>query len=199
MTRTFSIAALGPTLLSLALSGCVSFGAKPPASLLNLTSVASIAANDMRTAQAGEAITIEVPIVPQALASNRVLVMNGATALAYVKDAVWVEPPARLFQRLVSETVGAKTGRVVLDPRQFAFDPGTHVTGTLRAFGIDPGAGQAVVIYDAAISNDNGKSVRTRRFEARVPVGEVEAEAAGRALNAAANKVAVDVAGWIAG
>lgn len=194
MTRMLSIIAGG-----LVLSGCVSLGGKPPASLLNLTSASSIAANDMRTAQAGDAITIEVPIVPQALATNRVLVMTGATALAYVKDAVWVEPPARLFQRLVSETVAARTGRVVLDPRQFALDPGTEVTGTLRAFGIDPGAGQAVVIYDAAISNDNGKSVRTRRFEARVPVGEVEAGTVGSALNSAANKVAEDVAGWITG
>jgi len=185
--------------LSAALSACVSLGGKPPASLLNLTSVASIAANDTRTAQAGEAITIDVPVVPQALASNRVLVMDGATSLAYVKDAMWVEPPAKLFQRLVSETVAARTGRVVLDPRQFALDPGTQVTGMLRAFGIDPAARQAVVIYDAAISNDNGKSVRTRRFEARVAVGEVKAETVGPALNSAANRVAQDVAGWIAG
>ena len=193
MIRTISVAAL-----AIALSGCVSLGGKPPASLLNLTSVASMAPNDTRTAQAGEAITIDVPVVPQALASNRVLVMDGATSLAYVKDAMWVEPPAKLFQRLVSETVAARTGRVVLDPRQFALDPGTQVTGTLRAFGIDSGAGQAVVIYDAAISSDNGKSVRTRRFEARVPVGKIEAGTVGRALNAAANKVAEDVAGWIA-
>lgn len=194
MMRIVSALALGAML-----PACVSLGGKPPASLLNLTSVASIAANDSRTAQAGEAITIDVPVVPQALASNRVLVMDGATSLAYVKDAMWVEPPAKLFQRLVSETVAARTGRVVLDPRQFALDPGTQVTGMLRAFGIDPAAGRAVVIYDAAISSDNGKSVRTRRFEARVPVGEVKAGTVGRALNSAANKVAEDVAGWIAG
>lgn len=186
-------------MLGLSLSGCVSFGAKPPASLLNLSSVARVAADDARAAQAGDAISISVPIVPQALATNRVLVVNGATALAYVKDAVWVEPPARLFQRLVSETVAAKTGRVVLDARQIALDQGTQVTGTLSAFGIDPDAGKAVVVYDAAISTDHGKSVRTRRFEARVPVGKIEPENVGRALNAAANKIAEEVAGWISG
>lgn len=186
-------------MLGLSLSGCVSFGAKPPASLLNLSSVARVAANDARAAQAGDAISISVPIVPQALATNRVLVVNGATALAYVKDAVWVEPPARLFQRLVSETVAAKTGRVVLDARQIALDQGTQVTGTLSAFGIDPDAGKAVIVYDAAISTDHGKSVRTRRFEARVPVGKIEPENVGRALNAAANKIAEEVAGWISG
>ena len=123
----------------------------------------------------------------------------GATALAYVKDAVWAEPPARLFQRVLSETVAARTGRVVLDVRQLALDQGLQVTGTLSAFGIDPNAGAAVVIYDAAMTVDHGRTVRTRRFEARVPLGEIKPDSVGRALNAAANKVAEDVAGWIAG
>lgn len=196
MIRTFSVLGLG-----LALTACVSLGGKPPESLLTLSSAARVAANDMRSAGAGEAITIHVPVVPQALASNRVLVMNGATALAYVKDAVWAEPPARLFQRVVSETVAAKSGRVVLDVRQLALDQGTQVTGTLSAFGIDPNAGpsgQAVVTYDAAMTSDHGRTVRTRRFEARVPIGQIKPEAVGRALNAAANKVAEDVADWIA-
>ena len=197
MIKLVSVLVLGA-----ALSGCVSLGGKPPQSLLSLSSSARIAANDTRTAQAGEAITIHVPVVPQALASTRVLVTNGATALAYVKDAVWAEPPARLFQRVVSETVAARTGRVVLDVRQLALDQGTQVTGTLSAFGIDPEAGtagQAVVTYDAAMTSDHGRTVRTRRFEARIPVDEIKPAAVGRALNAATNKVAEDVAGWIAG
>ena len=79
------------------------------------------------------------------------------------------------------------------------FRTGTQVTGTLSAFGIDADAGKAVLVYDAAISTDHGKSVRTRRFEAKVSVGKIEPENVGRALNAAANKVAEDVAGWISG
>lgn len=197
MIRVISVLVLGA-----ALSACVSLGGKPPESLLSLSSAARVAADDTRTAQAGEAITIHVPVVPQALASTRVLVMSGATALAYVKDAVWAEPPARLFQRVVAETVAAKTGRVVLDVRQLALDQGTQVTGTLSAFGIDPGtgrSGEAVVTYDAAMTSDHGRTVRTRRFEARVPVGEIEPDSVGRALNSATNKVAEDVAGWVAG
>ncbi len=194
MIRVISVLVLG-----VALSGCVSLGGKPPESLLSLSAAAQVAANDSRTAQAGEAITIHVPVVPQALASNRVLVTSGPTAIAYVKDAVWAEPPARLFQRVVSETVAARTGRVVLDVRQLALDQGMQVTGTLSAFGIDPDAGQAVVTYDAAMTADHGRTVRTRRFEARVPVREIKPDPVGRALNAATNKVAEDVAGWIAG
>lgn len=185
--------------LGTALAGCVSLGGKPPAALMTLTSAATLPADAARTAQAGEAITILVPIVPQALSTTRIAVMDGTTALAYVKDAAWVEPPARLFQRLVSDTVAAKTGRVVLDPRQFAVSPGTQVSGSLKAFGIDPQKGEAVVIYEAALTTDRGQSVRTRRFEARVPVGEVEAATAGRALNTASNRVAEQVASWISG
>lgn len=182
---------------ALALSGCFSFGAKPPASLLNLTSSAAVPANDARMVRSGEAITIGVPYVPQAIATTRLAVFTGETAVAYVKDAVFVEPPAKLFQRLLSETVAAKTGSVVLDPRQFALAPGKQLSGGLKAFGIDADANEAVVIYDAAYSPDKGASVKTRRFEARVPVAEIEAVAAGAALNEAANKVASEVADWL--
>ena len=197
MIRALSMVGLG-----LALASCVSLGSKPPAALLTLSSSARVAPNDIRTASAGEAITIHVPVVPQALASNRILVTSGATAIAYVKDAVWVEPPARLFQRVLAETVAGKTGRVVLDVRQLALDQGAQVTGTLSAFGVDPGAGssgEAVVTYDAAMTSDHGRTVQTRRFEARVPVGQIKPAAVSRALNTAANRVAEDVASWIAG
>ncbi len=182
---------------ALALSGCISFGAKPPPSLLNLTSIATVPANDARMVRSGEAITIAVPYVPQALATTRLAVLTGDTAVAYVKDAVFVEPPAKLFQRLLSETVAAKTGSVVLDPRQFALAPGKQLSGGLKAFGIDADTNEAVVIYDAAYSPDKGASVKTRRFESRVLVSEIEAGPAGAALNEAANRVASEVATWL--
>ena len=112
--------------------------------------------------------------------------------------AVWVEPPARLFHRVLSETVASKTGKVVLDPRQFSTSAGTMVTGQLRQFGVDAGRSEAVIVYDAAMTRAQGGKVDTRRFEARVPVGAVESLPVGRALNEAANKVAGDVADWIA-
>lgn len=192
MTRAFLMLAAG-----LALAGCVRFGAKPPASLLTLTATQQIAAGTQRTAGAGDAITVAVPGVPQALASNRVAVTDGDTALAYVKDAVWAEPPARLFQRLLSETISAKTGKVVLDSRALNLDPGVVLTGSLKSFGLDARTSQAVIVYDAAMSRDQGRQVVTRRFEARVPVTAVEPVAAGVALNQAANQVADQVAAWV--
>lgn len=183
---------------ALALSGCISFGADPPDSLLTLTPASSVAAQTSRTASAGEAVTVVVPSVPQALRTNRVPVRTGATAVAYLKDAQWVEMPAPLFGRLLSETIAARTGRVVLDPAQFTFDPGVRLTGQLQSFGVDADRMEAVVLYDAALAR-GADQVETRRFEARVPVAAVDVAAVGPALNQAANQVAADVAGWIGG
>ncbi len=192
MTRALLLLAAG-----LALGGCVRFGAKVPESLLTLTPTSQVAADTQRTAGVGDAISVAVPSVPQSLANNRVAVADGATALAYVKDALWAEPPNQLFQRLLSETISAKTGKVVIDPRAFTLDPGTVLTGSLKSFGLDAQTAQAVVIYDAAMSRDAGRQVVTKRFEARVPYTAVEPLAAGVALNQAANQVADQVAAWV--
>ena len=55
-----------------------------------------------------------------------------------------------------------------------------------------------VIRYDGAVSRDGGTRVETRRFEAREP-SDGTAATVGPALNAAANRVATDVAGWIGG
>ena len=191
MTRAFVIFAALP------LSACISFGAKPPPSLLTLTSAAALPANAGRTVTASDAIAISIPITPQAIATTRVAVSDGAIAIAYVEKAVWVEPPARLFQRLLGETIAAKTGKTVLDPRQAALTPAIQLNGQLLRFGIDAANSDAVIIYDAVMTRDSGKNVTTRRFEARSPAAAIEANASGAALNRAANQVAADVATWV--
>ena len=183
---------------ALALSGC-SLGltqAAPPF-LLTLTPDERPQANEGVLVQGGDTLTIATPLAPQAIATTRLPVAQGQTALAYVKDAVWVEPPARLFQRLLAETVRLRTGRTVLDPRQFSMEPGAILSGQLLRFDIEEQGGEAVVIYDATISGERDRPVRTRRFEARVPVGAINARNSGRALNKAANQIAIDVADWL--
>ena len=193
MKRLPILLALG---LGFTLSGCLSFGGKPPPFLLRLTPAQEQAAGPARTAAAGQAITVVQPIVSQELMTPRVPVHSGANQLAYLKDAQWVESPNALFGRLLSETIAVRTGRVVLDPRQFSLDPGIRLTGTLQSFGIDSDQMQAVVVYDAALARTGG-GVETRRFAARVPVSAVDAAAAAAGLNQAANQVAGEVAAWI--
>jgi cholesterol transport system auxiliary component len=195
MTR---LSILLPPLAALTLSACFSFGAKPPPELLRLTPTASLPADTSRTVGSGEAITVVVPTVPDELATMRIPVRTDRSTVAYLKNAQWVEAPNSLFARLLSETIAASTGRVVLDPRQFVVDPGTRLTGQLQSFGLDSAAMQVVVVYDAVLA-DGGARLRTRRFEARVPVSEAEGSLVGSALNQAANQVAAEVARWIAG
>jgi cholesterol transport system auxiliary component len=184
-------------LLALPLSACISFGAKPPPSLMTITSTAVSAAGPARNVNADDAIAIAVPAAPQAIATTRIPVSVGATAIAYVEKAAWVETPARLFQRVLSETVGARTGKIVLDPKQSALAPARQLSGQLLRFGIDEPTSEAVVVYDAVLSRNAGKTVVTRRFEARSKADSITAGPVGVALNKAANQVAGDVADWI--
>ena len=194
--RSHILPLLLPVAASLALSGCFSFGGKPPAQLLRLTPAVSLPAPSARTASAAEAVTVVVPTVPQELATARVPVISGGTSVAYLKDAQWVETPNALFSRLLSETIAATTGRVVLDQRQFTFDPGIRLTGQLQAFGLDADRMEAVARYDAALGR-GGNRVETRRFEARVPVTKADPNLVSAALNQAANQIASDVSQWI--
>lgn len=179
---------------ALALGGC-GLGGKTPDVLLNLTSNTALPAQTSNTSSAENAVTVVRPTVPQALDTTRVPVMTGQQ-VAYVDEAYWVDTPDQLFRRLLSETIAARTGRVVLDPLQFSFNPGNRLTGQLQNFGVDATTGQAVVTYDAALAR-GAESVSTRRFEARVPVAAIDRANVAPALNAAANQVAVQVADWL--
>lgn len=184
-------------LLAASLSGCISFGSKPPASLLTLDSAVTLPVGESQRSNVAATITISVPSVPQELSSSRVPVHSGGTAIAYVKDAQWVERPSQLFARLLGDTITSKTGRLVLSTRQSQLDPGAYLMGELRAFGVDADRGEAVVTYDAALIRGSETVVEKRRFEARVPVAPVEAAPVGTALNTAANRVAAEVADWV--
>jgi cholesterol transport system auxiliary component len=190
-----------PLALALSLCSCAGLlggGGKTPPWLLTLTPQAPAPGNIARTAGPGEAVTIELPVVPKEIRTNRVPVHSGPIAIAYVKDLTWVDTPDKLFQDLLTETVTRMTNRVVLDPNQATLDPGVTITGSLSRFGYDAQESQVVVRYDAAKTRPGGNSVETRRFEAREPADGSAASVA-PAINAAANRVAIEVAQWIGG
>jgi cholesterol transport system auxiliary component len=192
-----------PLAVALALGGCslgglLGGGSKPPVSLLTLTPEAADPGQIARTANAGQAVTIAVPVVAKELRTVRVPVQVSPTDVQYVPDLQWVDTPDHLFQELVSETVRRTTDRVVLDPHQAALDPGLLVNGTLQRFGYEAATGQVIVRYDGSLSTSGGTRVETRRFTATVPA-DGTAATVGPALNQAANQVAAQVAAWIAG
>ena len=190
---------LSPALLAvtlgLSLGGCISFGPKPAKLLLTLTPVASLPVGQVQTSARARSIVVQVPVTAASLATTRIPVQATATSLAYVKDAAWAEPPARLFARLVSDTLTAG-GTVVLSGVQSVDSPASNLAGELRAFGFDAATRSAIVTFDGVLTRGGATTVEKRRFEARVPVAAIDAAAAGPALNDAANQVAAQVAAW---
>src|SRR6476619_244194 len=156
MMRTARLILVAVATLSLA--ACLG-GKKVPPILNTLTSTAPAPASIVRSAAAGEAVTITVPVVPKELASQRVPASVGPTAVAYIKGLQWVETPDRLFQHLIQETVTRTTNRVMLDPRQSALDPGLTLSGTLSRFGYDSQEGVVIVRFDGALATAGGTRV----------------------------------------
>lgn len=195
LSRTFA-----PIALALALGGCALLGGgpKPPATLLSLTPEAAEPGQIVRSANAGQAVTIAVPVVAKELRTVRVPAQVTPTDVQYVANLQLVDTPDRLFQELVAETVRRTTNRVVLNPHQAALDPGLLVSGELRRFGYDGATGQVIVQYDGSLSTEGGSRVETRRFTATAPA-DGTAASVGPALNSAANHVATEVARWIGG
>ncbi|MGN6819757.1 MAG: ABC-type transport auxiliary lipoprotein family protein [Sphingomonas sp.] len=181
---------------ALPLAGCLSFGGKPPKVLLTLNPAASLPVGSTQSSATAKTVTVQVPTVPQALAVARVPVQTG-DQIAYVTDAAWVEAPQRLFARLMSDTIAAKTGRVTLSPAQSFSDPGARLWGDLRNFGIDGTSHEAVVTFDGSLMRTSDAKVETKGFEARVPGAPIGATTVGPALNQAANQVAAEVAEWV--
>ncbi len=180
------------------LAGCIRFGAAPPPSLLTIAPQVQPTVGTGQSSATGRSIVVEVPAVPQSIAGTRVPVQATDTSIAYIKDAQWAEPPARLFARLLSDTLTARAQMVVLSPAQSIDDPSATLSGELRSFGVDATRREAVAIYDATFMPAGKTNVEKRRFEARVAVGEIDAAQSAVALSQAANQVAQQVADWVA-
>lgn len=205
MIRTRPVAGMLAIASALALSGCVSVGApvEPPESLLTLTSAATAPAGSGASSgvEGREgAIAVLTPEVPAKLDVLRVPVTVSATEVAYLQDAVWIEKPARLFRRLLGETLRTASGEeqslLVLDTSDTPLRPTQTLRGTLIDLGYEPATSAVVVRFEAIHTLDDGR-VMSRRFEAREEGVLPEAASVGPAINAAANTVAKEVAAWV--
>ena len=128
--------------------------------------------------------------------SRQVPVQVDASTVAYLKDASWIERPAREFRRLVAETIRAKSGRLVVEGNDVEVGARLVLSGRLVDMGYDAGSQSVIVRYDALLESDEG-AIRSRRFEASVPGVAPNARAVAPALNEAANDVAAQVAEWV--
>ena len=191
---------LGPIAVAIAtlpLSGCISFSPKPPPRLMTLTAATPLAAGPAVTTGDKQAVQIARLSATPALGTQRVLVTDGPTAIAYLKDGLWSAAPADLFRGLLAETITVKTGRVVTEPRLLQIQPSTRLAGQISSFGLDAPGNAVIVTFDATLSHEGSDQIQSRRFSARVPVASQRPEAIAAALNQAANQVAGEAADWI--
>ncbi|MCX9147233.1 ABC-type transport auxiliary lipoprotein family protein [Erythrobacter sp. WG] len=198
MTTAMKRPALLALPLLLALPGCISLGGTPPESLLTLSPASTAPVG------AGAASGTAQPVIavlnfdaPAKLDVLRVPVAVSATEIAYLQEAYWVEKPARLFRRLLGETIRAGGAAMVVDGDTTATLADTALRGTLIDMGYDAPSSSVLVRFDAVRTDKDGK-VTTRRFEARESGIPAEARAVGAGLNTAANRVAAEVAAWVA-
>jgi cholesterol transport system auxiliary component len=185
--------------LLLPLAGCVSFGPKPPKTLLTLTPAATVAPGPARTSDDAHAVAVAIINVQPALANQRIMVQDGPNSIAYVKDGAWAANPGLLFRNLLAETIMATTGRYVPDQRNTGVQPDTRLSGQLVMFGLDAASHSAVVTFDGVISHGGSEKLQTRRFSASIPITNEDAPTVGAAIDQAANQVAGQVAAWIGG
>ena len=186
--------ALLPLVLAVPLAGCLGgLGGKVPDELLTLTPTRVAQAGAGTSAQAASALAVLEPSAAQRLNVTRVPVQMTDTNLAYLKDATWVEKPARLFQNLLVETIRAKGNRLVVREGDLGYSAASQLSGELLDMGYDVATASVVVRYDGVMQLPDGR-VQTRRFESRVPGVAADARAVAPALNQAANQVADDVA-----
>ena len=194
MRSGHTLKATAPLAALLLLGGCLSFGPKVPPTVFDLTAENPAPAGAGQSGTLASALVVEVPEAPLALNVTRIPVQIDASNLAYVKKAAWVERPARLFQRLLAETIRAKGSRLVLES-----EPGNGnsevLSGRLLAMGFDAPSNTAVVRFDA-MRTGKGGTVQVKRFEAS-QAASAKPEVLGPALNRAANDVARQVAEWV--
>ena len=181
-------------LVLVALGGCVSLGAKAPGVLLSLTSEAAPAAGTGSSGTLAEATVVLEPGAAAAVSVLRIPVQVDAANVAYIKGAQWVERPARAFQHVLADTLRARGKGLVVETDQNT--SGVRIGGRLLAMGYAAQTRSAVVAFDAMKWLPGGR-IETRRFAHTVPAVDPEPGELGPALNAAANKVAAEVADWV--
>lgn len=192
-----------PLLAAALLAGCgplVQIGGndKPPAALMTLRASATPAATQAAYDRT-RAVLVLVPAATGALQTLRLPVIVTDTNLAYLTGATWAEQPNKQLQHVLADTLDA-AGIVTLDPKQAPLAPGRTLSGTLMDFSLDVRDAAKPVVrvrLDAVLSGSGTGPQAVRRFDAVEPVASQTPEVVAVALNAAANRLAGDVAAWV--
>lgn len=194
-------ASLAPVALAaVLLSSCVSIGsgAEPPEQLITFTPWNTAPSGVGQEGTIDAAIFVFEPEVEDRLNVKRVPVQIDPSSIAYLKDAFYVDRPARLFQSLLAETLRVSSGRLVVEGADPGLPNRTRLYGKLVEMGYDAQAMAVTVTYDAVRVDPEGQ-INAQRFSYTVPGIAADAAYVAPALNTAANEVASSVTAWMNG
>ncbi|TVR10166.1 MAG: ABC transporter [Salinarimonadaceae bacterium] len=142
-------------------------------------------------------LLIAPPSSIQIYATERIVVREANGSLSHLPDAQWADQlPALLQSRLVASFENSRRITGVSRPGD-RVSPDFQLNTEVRAFEIDAATGLAVVELSVrAVSEASGRVARARVFRATAPVAEVTPVSAVSALDAALQKVLVEIVGW---
>jgi len=144
-------------------------------------------------------LVISTPTALAVLDTEKIVVEPGPGQITYLDKAQWSDRLPALFQaRLIEAFENGSRGRAVARPGDRIVADYLLLTD-IRSFGIQTfnGGAEAVVEISAKIVRDNaGRIVAAKVFTARVPSAGTSGAEATIALDAASDKVFVDIVNW---
>jgi cholesterol transport system auxiliary component len=181
----------------LLLGACVKVGegGKPPRQMFTLPPV-SAPAGGLVTATPITTLAVSEPEAERALGLTRIAVRVNDTSIAYMKEGLWSERPARLLRNHIAEVIRARGRRLVLVDSEDGAQAGQHLGGRLIFMGYDDQTRSAVIRYDALLTKLDG-TLAQRRFEAVEKGVAPKPEAVAQALGRMSDKLAAEVADWV--
>lgn len=194
MRRALQIPARGLRFGLAFVSGLVlaSCGAAPRETF-DLAASAPRRLNAMRLRAGTAAIIVEAPKASEIVDSDRIVIRNESGDLAYLEGAQWADLAPRLVQSRLIETLG-KSGVDAAYPGAVGR---LRLATELRRFEIDEARGAAVVELSARLADESSGAGRgAATFTGEAPAPHSQGSYGARALDAALERAASQIAAW---
>lgn len=189
MSRRGVLGALG---LGMLVSGCAS--STPSA----YYSIGAADVSDLAGRSRRVQVLVATPRALKALDTSYIAVVDKGPVYSYFPGSAWADTLPNVVQLKLVETL-QNTGRlrgVGLPGDGLLID--YQLQTEIRAFELQvAGANRGVVEISARVVNDrNGRTVATKVFRAETPSGSTSVDKAVEAMNASADRVFAEMAGW---
>lgn len=178
-------------------AGCSVLPPAEPVSLYRLPP-ATLAGGDNEVLLNG--LRLARPQATGVLNGNRLLVLTGQQSYQAYGGVRWAAPLPVLWQDWLLDALWQNGHLGGLSREEEGIAAEWELSGTLRAFEVDLGAGrqQAVIRFDAQLLRTRDRHlVASRRFEQREPVENLNADTVVMAMGRAADRLVLALSQWL--